>query len=117
MANYAVGRLHIAKLWNPVVALSTIGMPHPGMKVSRCVALFTGIGVMGKAQNCCSGSSKNTYALRVAAETVGIHIRVMKVCQVTLIRTTEGVAGCTARYYHITGLRSTVVTCSTISMT
>jgi hypothetical protein len=60
------------------------------------MAFLAGVGVVEKTQDCCRCGGKNTHALSVTAEAVGIYIRIMEVCQIALIRATKGMAGCTA---------------------
>ena len=75
------------------MAVRAVAMSQTCMEVGWCVARFAGIGVVGKAQDGGRGSGNDTYTFYVTAQAVGIHIRIMKVCQITLVRTTEGMAG------------------------
>ena len=48
MADDTVRRLNISSLGGPVVAFSAITVTSTSVEGSNCVALFTGVGVMGK---------------------------------------------------------------------
>ena len=60
MADDAVGRLNISSLGGPVVAFSAITVTRTSVEGSNCVALLTGIGVMGKNLSCCGSRGAST---------------------------------------------------------
>lgn len=76
MADDAVCRLHVTDLGCTVMAFSAVGVSQPRMEIGWQVALFAGVGVVGKSL-CCSRRGRSAAALGVAAETVSTKTGIM----------------------------------------